>query len=163
MEPGKDETTTKENYKNGDIYWNTYTGVFKAYDKDGNEVKFPTDDLSYEVKFEDVEKGKTMTEIEKLYSLVEVEAKIKCKSSQCTVTNPRPDWCNKCESLSKTYPPFTAEKQIELIKWCLDNYRGYIFDDIETEFFKEQLCAFINDVWQDLTEAEQNEIKRILE
>ena len=51
---------TEENYKNGDMYWNMHTGVFKAYDKDGNEVKFPTDDLSYEVKSKDVEKGKIM-------------------------------------------------------------------------------------------------------
>lgn len=60
------------------------------------------------------------------------------------------------------HPPFTAEKQLKLIKWCLDNYRRYIFDSIETEWFEEQLCAFINNIWQDLTEEEKQQVKGIL-
>ena len=66
-------------------------------------------------------------------------------------------------TLNPFYPPFTAEKQLELIKWCLDNYRGYIFDSIETEWFEEQLCAFINNIWQDLTDEEKQQVKGILE
>ena len=66
--------------------------------------------------------------------------------------------------LEDEYPQFTAEKQLELIKWCLDNYRGEIFDTIETtEWFEEQLCAYINNEWQDLAEKEREEIKNILE
>lgn len=41
-----------QNYQNGDITWNTYSGVFKAFDKDGNEIKFPTEDTGYQVKLD---------------------------------------------------------------------------------------------------------------
>ena len=43
---------TEEKYQNGDISWNTYSGVFKAFDKDGNEIKFPTEDTGYQVKLD---------------------------------------------------------------------------------------------------------------
>lgn len=29
---------TEEKYQNGDINWNTYSGKFKMFDKDGNEI-----------------------------------------------------------------------------------------------------------------------------
>ena len=60
------------------------------------------------------------------------------------------------------YPPFTAEKQLELIKWCIDNYRGEIFDTIETEWFAEQLSAYINNLWRDLTKEDKQQIKEVL-
>lgn len=87
-------------------------------------------------------------------------------------------------------PPFTPEKQLELIKWLAirfnSDYISYWHNEIKdvwifrvndlTEFsseepfiyegrnkdFTEALCNLINDLWQDLTEAEQNEIKNIL-
>ena len=66
--------------------------------------------------------------------------------------------------VDKDYPNFTAEKQIELIKWYLNNYRGEIFDTIETtEWFEEQLCAYINNEWENLTLEERKQIKDILE
>ena len=43
---------TEEKYKNGDITWSTYSGVFKAFDKDGNEIKFSTEDTGYQVKLD---------------------------------------------------------------------------------------------------------------
>lgn len=46
---------SKDAYKNGDISWNTYDGTFKAYNKDGNEVKFPAEDTNYEVRVEPAE------------------------------------------------------------------------------------------------------------
>ena len=75
------------------------------------------------------------------------------------------------------YPPFTAEKQIELIKFLLDKYCDirirknlegdyYIksFNDIScfSEDFEETLASFTNTHLQDLTAAEQNEIREIL-
>lgn len=81
------------------------------------------------------------------------------------------------------YPPFTAEKQIELIKWLspryldLSKYHDVATDkdmygirtDVGTyaychrEKFEEMIAGLIIDLWQDLTEAEQNEIREILE
>ena len=89
------------------------------------------------------------------------------------------------------YPPFTAEKQIELIKYiALNNNIDYVkyyyqsFKGVwvfvcvtvtelasETprvygayhEEFKQALAGLINDLWQDLTEAERAEIKNILQ
>lgn len=80
-----------------------------------------------------------------------------------------------------TQPPFTAEKQIELIKW-LANYERFccwkfkptnqwvIYDstylvdgrDIANSNFEECLASWVISIWDDLTEAEQNEIKNIL-
>lgn len=124
-----------------------------------------------------------MNEVEKMYSNAGVEAKNKCKSSQCIVTNPHPDWCNKCEGLSKAYPPFTAEKQIELIKFLIQKnfyderiirsnfektyfYCSYMYDYCESEYFEkfeEALANVFNYFWQDLTEEERKQIKEILE
>ena len=76
------------------------------------------------------------------------------------------------------YPPFTAEKQIEIIKWLAGNkgecritydkeYKWCTQTDWQSSFcydnFPASLVNFINNIWQDLTEAEQNEIREILE
>lgn len=80
------------------------------------------------------------------------------------------------------YPPFTAEKQLELIKW-LANYERfccwkfkptnewvinddtYMVDgcDIANSDFEECLASWVNYIWQDLTDAERKQIKNILE
>lgn len=76
-------------------------------------------------------------------------------------------------------PPFTAEKQLELIKWLGDtdyyihniyktiDTREYCiendFYDIQTDKFEKTLARLINKLWIDLTEEEKAEIKRILE
>ena len=76
------------------------------------------------------------------------------------------------------YPPFTAEKQIELIKWLArfnlrieyteyenakyfmeSHYHGY---SVYLTHFEESLASLINSLWQDLTEIERNEIRNIL-
>ena len=106
-----------------------------------------------------------MSEITKLYENAGVKKEvIPCPAKYYGYDCTRNNWDDEdCSCDIEGYPPFTAEKQIELIKWCLDNYRGYIFDSIETEWFEEQLCAFINNIWQDLTEAEKQQVKGILE
>lgn len=72
------------------------------------------------------------------------------------------------------YPPFTAEKQLSLIKWLLEN--GLFWDicsikdvctNTESEgyndtLFDKILAGLINSLWQDLTESEKAEIKEIL-
>ncbi len=80
------------------------------------------------------------------------------------------------------YPPFTAEKQIELIKWLSKSKNGFgFFDagekvscccDFDCEWFEENfyaedfdnaLSGLINSLWQDLTEEEKQQVKGILE
>ena len=81
------------------------------------------------------------------------------------------------------YPPFTAEKQIELIKWFAKNQQGFclgywigkdgnnwecsVISEWEvlsiSENFEEALTGFINVIWQSLTEEEKQQIKDILQ
>jgi hypothetical protein len=78
------------------------------------------------------------------------------------------------------YPPFTAEKQIELIKWLTKNtYRNYLMirynftnyfwqiecnmtDSDRVDNFSEALASVCNSLWQDLTEEEKQQVKNIL-
>lgn len=91
------------------------------------------------------------------------------------------------------YPSFTAEKQLELIKWLIhlckngegikdsyitmeiinNAYRFYLINPnwvnslhrvfSINENFEKMLAGFINNLWQDLSDTEKAEIKRILE
>ena len=104
-----------------------------------------------------------MSEIEKMYKLAQV-ANIGYDA-----------WDKK-----DMYPPFTAEKQLELIKWLIKNDK---FHCLEIEFFikekdykistyqkasnfnedfTETLASLINNHWQDLTEEEKQQIRGIL-
>lgn len=80
------------------------------------------------------------------------------------------------------YPPFTAEKQLELIKWlakrrdfALDYYPSCNIWVAKTEFCweyyektyehketEQALAGLINNLWQDLSDTEKAEIKEIL-
>ena len=79
--------------------------------------------------------------------------------------------CLEHLSYREFYPPFTAEKQIELIK-LIANSKGYpdyehfgnLFDDhIQLLEFDEALARLVNSIWQDLTEEEKRQVKGILE
>ena len=82
------------------------------------------------------------------------------------------------------YPPFTAEKQIELIKFITSlgvceienwNDKGFhfaikreriyptMFLSLSNINLQETLADVINNLWQDLTEEERKQIKEILE
>ncbi len=77
----------------------------------------------------------------------------------------------------EAYPPFTAEKQLELIKWLgtTDYYTFGIYyhqglwyihteaTNRQNEKFDECLASLVNLLWQDLTEEERKQIKEILE
>ena len=95
--------------------------------------------------------------------------------------------CEDCENF--VYPPFTAEKQIELIKWlmckkqtiqvelrlyendycishiteCEDNDAIEYVETGRKNTFEEALAELVSDLWQDLTDAEKQQIKEILE
>ena len=122
-----------------------------------------------------------MNKVEKMYENSGIE---KCNSSLkdimpsvCLKNNEDENYkCEDCEY--NWYPDFTAEKQIELIKWIAENkeecrityekeYKWCTQTDWQSSFcyenFEESLAGLINNLWQDLTEDEQNEIKNILE
>ena len=83
--------------------------------------------------------------------------------------------------LKWVYPSFTAEKQIELIKWLARNtYRNYFTVDYYfnekywrckcnlcvscgTNDFENALASVLNALWQSLTKEERKQIKDILE
>lgn len=85
------------------------------------------------------------------------------------------------------YPPFTAEKQLELLKICLDKLSGVIgkvkgvdrcilyispgteeeeafvvTDYINFETWEETIAGLVNYFWKDLTKEEKQQIKEIL-
>ena len=115
-----------------------------------------------------------MTEIEKMYANARIN-KIgikRCsgiKQSVCQYN------CNKCESFDYKYPPFTTEKQIELIKWLgkrpltllIGQYKGkYYFGNSnfnsKADNFDNAIAIRINDLWQSLTDQEKEEVRKIL-
>ena len=85
--------------------------------------------------------------------------------------------------LEDEYPPFSPEKQIELIKWLSKTKNGFgLFDDgteglschcdLHWEWFRKDfyaedfdnaLAGLINSLWQDLAEEEKQQVKGILE
>lgn len=114
-----------------------------------------------------------MTEISKMYENAGFPKK-QCKDYSCIVC----EQYNDC----KKYPPFTAEKKIELIKWLGENEDGFGFFnegilglscqcDFYWEWFNKTfyakdfdnaLAGLINKLWQDLTDQEKEEIRNIL-
>ncbi len=95
-----------------------------------------------------------------------------CSTCKCDKDN------DECNIANYIYPPFTAEKQIYIIKWLSDkdDYIGIHYDkhkglfNIQTNSsglyvcneFEQALASRVNFIWQSLTEAEQNEIRNIL-
>ena len=129
-----------------------------------------------------------MSEVEKLYAKAGIYQKC-CTANDCLDMSK----CSNCY-FNKIYsPPFTARKQIELIKWISNNdkdknkeltlynsahpyyYFGLHHEPAHSEddmwgygeglgtTFEDGLAKLINNLWQDLNETEQNEIRRILE
>jgi len=135
-----------------------------------------------------------MTEVEKLYENVGINKTI-CKYAKYGYEGEEGTWylCTKNSSnginledrecwtyptgnadcVEKEYPPFTAEKQLELIKKLgninidIDNgcYMSSEILKVEAHCteFEETLAEFINNLWQSLTEQEQQQIKEILQ
>jgi hypothetical protein len=88
--------------------------------------------------------------------------------------------CNTCKADKsiKEYPPFTAEKQIEILKlltnrcdltishfteWEFIHFDGQEPTQVTGKDFTETFAKLINAYWQDLTEEEKMSIKNILE
>ena len=108
-----------------------------------------------------------MSEITKLYENVEVKKQIPrvcssnelyCKECEAHIEDAMP-YCKNAE-----YPPFTAEKQREIVKMILFSTWWMNLKRLEfSEKFDEGLAQMINELWQDLTNAERTQIKEILE
>ena len=149
-----------------------------------------------------------MNEVEKMYENARVEAKKDCKhytmgdgnwfNDTCRIDkgqgtysdicylgymNDKTDKdrlnCPYCEVEDFGYPPFTAEKQLNIIKWLsdkadyidihYDQYKGLF--NIQTGMgglyvcneFEQALASRVNIIWQDLTDTEKAQVKEILE
>ena len=126
-----------------------------------------------------------MNEVEKLYENAGVEKRAYyngCPKGQYLSNNLT---CYECEYFSvenpylkcsyRVYPPFTAEKQLELIKWLgksrpihitflIDKWviEGMVRYGKRYDTFEDALSGYINNIWQDLTESEQEQIRSIL-
>ena len=90
------------------------------------------------------------------------------------------DFTNTIEIDGKRYPDFTAEKQIEIIKFLISKYasfkkfRSYEQKDLYMVYYEcryyprqylpfgEALAESINYLWQSLTEKEKQQITDIL-
>ena len=106
--------------------------------------------------------GHRMSKVEKMYENAGVKPLCQIPDESCGLKN--------------VYEDFTAEKQLELVKWLMVNNKDYqydvednkywfIIDDYrETKYreFDEALAELINLYWQDLTEQERTEIAEIL-
>ena len=127
---------------------------------DYSNLPYKTIRLSKEA-FEKIEKEEQMSEVDKLYELAGF------KKNWTAIGDDDIDDC---------YPPFTAEKQLELIKLlCTQRYIDIRFTP-EGEYylfayyigcgfnknFDEALAMFVIQYWQDLTESEQEQIREIL-
>ena len=121
-----------------------------------------------------------MTEIEKMFENANIKqdrmCEWTCKDSETCNLN-----CKHYGSMQLYYPPFTAEKQLELIKWLSTKelkirtnkqpyaiYIGILGNDntcffgCEGLYFEQTLAEVINNLWQDLTDQEKEEIRNIL-
>ena len=135
-----------------------------------------------------------MNEIEKLYKNAEVEKEVikGCYEYYSeyggidiyTVNDCKNKNCNTCKADKsvKEYPPFTAEKQLELIKLLgdvkdfiveIDRFKSVYYIGCREagsndkywgshNLFEEALAELVNDLWQSLTEEEKEQIRRVL-
>ena len=123
-----------------------------------------------------------MNEIEKMYELANVQPQYK-KQIECKEGHTIGQPCGKCPCIDcdksvfeDIMSPFTAEKQLELIK--LLSERELYINHAEGEYFifttniggskcskdfDTSLAEYINFIWQDLTEDERKQIRDILE
>lgn len=109
-----------------------------------------------------------MNEIEKLYETAGVEPYRFCdsciKNSGSNITDPHDcsyrDICgNDCD---KPHYIFTAEKQLEIVKMILFSTWWMNLKRLQfSEKFDEALAQMINELWEDLTVEEQEEIRKM--
>ena len=128
-----------------------------------------------------------MSEIEKMYENAGFQKKRKCEWNKDKESCFHSGFvtCDKCKAkIERTYSPFTTEKQIELIKFITTlgvceiedwNDKGFhfaikreriyptMFLSLSNINLQETLADVVNNLWQDLTEEEKQQVKGILE
>lgn len=121
--------------------------------------------------------GHRMSEIEKLYKNAGVKPQYKDYRTKNGKIYEDKNPNNR--NIRLLYPPFTAEKQLSLIKWLLNNknigilkfevingkyevYDTYYGCDKYRESLDEALADYICCLWQDLTESEREQIADIM-
>ena len=89
------------------------------------------------------------------------------KANDWTLTEAQEVAKRECK---KEHPPFTAEKQLKILCFIVNNKHSVTFHDqifggdkLTSEKIQENLAWAINRIWQDLTEEEKASIKNILE
>lgn len=118
-----------------------------------------------------------MSEVKKLYELVGIE-NYSIKGWTGFVPNKYKIIADDDDNVIDIVLDFTAEKQLELIKWLcdtdyyitefcrlIDTREYYIETDykhFQSSSFEETLAGLVNKLWQDLTEQERTEIRSIL-
>ena len=122
-----------------------------------------------------------MSEITKLYENAGVEyydRYFSCKKDEDLTCQDNCEICDNAKEV-KCYPPFTAEKQINLILFLANREirisptyisSGYYLNNLHKikssrniSTFENSLVQHINAIWQDLTEEEKQQVKGILE
>lgn len=120
-----------------------------------------------------------MSEIEKMYSNAGIKLKKVCTHVDCDCDEML---CDECKYFKDNIFAFTAEKQIELIKWLAQkDYYTCDYCEIEprkngqewlsychfkgstSNTFEKALAGLINEMWLSLTEEEKQQVKGILE
>ena len=110
-----------------------------------------------------------MNEVEKMYENAGIEPDINyvCDKEPCEQHSVD---CQKCLHLYDTredYPDFTAEKQLSLMAFLINRKVELSFKTeqggITVEAISRGLAGIVNRIWQDLTDAEKQQIKEILE
>lgn len=117
-----------------------------------------------------------MNEIEKMYENAGIELIRECFNGDCAVKDEigyDKNICdNRCVYIDEKYPPFTAEKQLELIKWishhdgCFEVHLNSIeFGDSGfgcCSTFEESFARAVNNFLKSATEKEKEKVKEIL-
>lgn len=129
-----------------------------------------------------------MSEVTKLYENAGINA-ISQKTKDCNYCYYYEETYNapchvctadKCPFEKNIIPPFTAEKQLELIKFLMEQndfswtitqqgkvteyafYVGYEHGSGDFKEFAEALAGIINNLWQGFTMEERRQVKEIL-
>lgn len=105
-----------------------------------------------------------MSEIEKMYEKVGIKfiIGICCRAKTGDGCKSR---CSVCDynTKPKEYPPFTPEKQLELIKWLINFDYTHLSKLYGADInFSVVLAATINYLWKCLSKSEQEQIRSIL-
>ena len=108
-----------------------------------------------------------MTNIEKMYKLAEIEPN-EVYPPQDEMFGTREDMI---EFFTDVYPPFTATKQLDIIKWLASTawysdigfrFKNFL-DSCEHKDSSQALAGFVCELWEDLSDELREEIRKILE